>query len=137
MRGASTFEHAADVGVAGEGATLGEAFAAAAWSMFSLETDLSKVRPAREIRFQVREADVELLFVRFLNELLARADLEGLLLSEFTVTVEPGRLEAAARGEPFDATRHARGIEVKGATLTALRVAKTAGGYRAQTVVDV
>jgi SHS2 domain-containing protein len=133
-----TFDHAADIGVQGEGDTLEEAFAGAAQAMFSVMVELADVRPAVEVPIRCEASDPELLLVSFLNALLAEADLEGMVFSEFDVRIRDGQLSAKARGERFDPKRHVGGVEVKGATLTELKVARGADGrWVAQTVVDV
>ncbi|MHC4547353.1 MAG: archease [Planctomycetota bacterium] len=134
---AETFDHEADIGVAGEGATIGEAFAAGARAMFAITYDLAAVERQVEVRVRCTASDDELLFVRWLNTLLAEADLRGIVFGDFEVEVAHGRLSASAWGEPYDPARHGRGVEVKGATLTELKVARGLEGWRAQTVVDV
>jgi SHS2 domain-containing protein len=134
---ARTFDHGADIGVLGEGRTLEEAFAGAARAMFSVMVDLADVEPREAVEVSCEASEPELLLVRWLNALLAEADVRGLLFCEFQVRIREGRLEATARGEPFDAKRHSPGVEVKGATLTELKVAREGGRWRAQTVVDV
>lgn len=137
MPRSSTFDHEADIGVAGEGETLAEAFAAAARAMFSIMVDVESVAPRTEVAIACEASDDELLLVAWLNTLLAEADIRGLLFSEFEVEIDDGRLAGRARGEAFDAARHAAGVEVKGATLTELEVARRDGGWIARTVVDV
>lgn len=132
-----TFSHAADIGVGGEAATIGEAFACAARAMFGVMTDLSLVRPAEEVVIECDASDEEILLVKWLNALLAEADLRGMMFCDFQVELAGGRLRGIARGERYDAARHVPGTEVKGATLTELSVSRTADGWRAQTVVDV
>lgn len=134
---AETFDHQADIGVAGEGATLAAAFAAGAQAMFSIMCDVDRVAPREDVRITCAASDHELLFVRWLNTLLAEADVRGLVFGEFELEIEENRIAGVARGEPYDATRHGRGVEVKGATLTELEVARSPAGWRAQTVVDV
>ena len=134
---AETFDHEADIGVAGEAPTLEEAFAAGARAMFSVMVDLDGVEPREEVRIACAGSDNELLFVTWLNALLAEADLRGMVFSAFDVSIEEGRLEGLARGERFDAERHTPGVEIKGATLTELKVARGPEGWRAQTVIDV
>ena len=51
--------------------------------------------------------------------------------------IDGTRLEATAWGERVDPQRHHPAVEVKGATYTTLRVAREAGAWVAQTVVDV
>ena len=77
------FEHDADVGVSGRGATLEEAFESAATAMFALMTELAAVRRERTVRLEFEEADVELALVRWLNLLLATAREQGLVFAEF------------------------------------------------------
>jgi SHS2 domain-containing protein len=135
---AGTFDHAADIGVWGEGDTIEEAFAGAARAMFSVMVDLADVRPAEEVTVHCEASDPELLLVAFLNALLAEADLRGMVFSGFEVRCADGKLTGKARGERFDPTRHVGGVEVKGATLTELKVDRGADGrWVAQTVVDV
>jgi SHS2 domain-containing protein len=135
---AETFDHLADIGVAGEGATLATAFAAGARAMFSIMYDLEQVELRTAVRITCSASDDELLFVRWLNTLLAEADLRGLVFARFDLgEVAQHRLDGLARGERYDPDRHGRGVEVKGATLTELKVARGPAGWRAQTVVDV
>lgn len=134
---AETFDHQADIGVAGEGATLAAAFAAGAEAMFSIMYDVGRVKHRTDVRITCSASDDELLFVRWLNTLLAEADVRGLVFGAFELEIEKHRIDGVARGEPYDPDRHGRGVEVKGATLTELRVAHGPAGWRAQTVVDV
>jgi len=53
------------------------------------------------------------------------------------VRIDGTRLHAEARGEPVEAARHQPAVEAKGATYTALRVAREGDEWLAQTVVDV
>ena len=134
-----TFDHEADIGVRGYGRTLEEAFENAARAMFSVMVDLSRVRRVKKFHITVEAPDVEALLVEWLNQLLAIADLEGYLFSDFEVKIsgDGTRLEGYAWGEPIDRERHEVSVEVKGATYSMLEVGKEDGRYRAQCVVDV
>lgn len=135
---ARTFDHGADIGVLGEGRTIEEAFAGAAQAMFSVMVDLAGVRPREAVEISCTASDRELLLVQWLNTLLAEADMRGLVFCDFMVRLLDGGLAGTARGERFDPERHVPGVEVKGATLTELKVAQGEdGAWRAQTVVDV
>jgi protein archease len=137
------FEHGADVGVRGFGATPAEAFEGAALALFALlAEEPSRVRAAVEERFEVRAAGLEELLVAYLNELISLADTRRLVFGEFEVRIEGDgtagyRLSARARGEPFDPTRHEWTVQPKGATYTGLRVAQDGRWWVAQCVVDV
>ncbi len=135
---ARTFDHGADIGVLGEGRTIEEAFAGTARAMFSVMFDLDGVEPRVAVPIRCTATDRELLLVTWLNALLAEADVRAMAFRDFEVRLLDGGLEGTARGEPFDPRRHATGVEVKGATLTELKVARGEDGlWRAQTVVDV
>lgn len=132
-----TFEHGADIGIRGKGKSLEEAFANGAKALFSLMFELSSVRPERQIEISCSAPDLDMLFLTWLNRLIALADVDNLALSEFDVTINGLELKAKAKGEPIDPERHDPGVEVKGATFTMLTVRKENGNFIAQCVVDV
>lgn len=137
-RGWEHFEHMADVGVRGFGATKAAAFENAARALVAAIADLDSVRAAVEVRVDCRAPDDELLLFEWLNALIYQMATRKMLFSRFSVIIEDGRLSGSAWGEPVDVARHAPAAEAKGATLTALRVAPADdGGWLAQCVVDV
>jgi len=133
-----TFPHGADVGVRGYGASIAEAFANAALALTSVVTDPELVRPRRRMDIVCTAPDHEILLLDWLNQLIWRMSVDGLLFGRFDVEIEDDRLTAAAFGEPVDPIRHAPAVEVKGATFTELQVTREPDGcWRAQCVVDV
>jgi SHS2 domain-containing protein len=137
--GFEIFDHGADVGVLGWGASVEEAFIQGAKAMFSLMTeDLQSVKCRDQIQVQVAGYDMESMFVAWLNGLLTQSDLHGLLLTEFEVHLENNFLLTGwARGEPFDVDSEESGVEVKGATFCQTAVYEDNGKWVAQCVVDV
>jgi SHS2 domain-containing protein len=132
------FPHEADIGVRGWGATLEQAFEQAALALTAVITDLDTVAPREAIDLSCEGPDVELLLVDWLNTLVYEMATRNMLFSRFEVRLEGERLLAQAWGEPLDRARHHPAVEVKGATYTALKVARQAdGGWVAQCVVDV
>ena len=133
-----TFEHEADVGVRGTGATRSEAFAGAAMALTSVICDPSTVRPNEAVTIVCAAPDSELLLVDWLNALVFEMATRHMLFSRFEVAIADGRLEAHAWGEAIDAGRHQPAAEVKGVSFCELRVARQADGiWLAQCVVDV
>jgi len=130
------YEHDADVGVAGRGPTLEEAFESAASGMFSIMTDISAVRSERTVWLEFEEADTELALVRWLNLLLAKAHEYGMVFCAFRLERDGVVWRGSATGESWRRELE-RGVEVKGATLTTLRVGEKDGEWEAQCVVDV
>lgn len=131
------FEHGADVGVRGLGATKAEAFEQAALALTAAVAEPADVRPLERIALTCEAPDDELLLAEWLNALVYEMSTRRMLFSRFAVSLTGTRLEAEAWGEPVDAVRHRPAVEVKGATYTMLRVAPDNGGWLAQTVVDV
>lgn len=132
------FEHRADIGVRGIGSTLARAFEQAALALTAVVTDPAMVDPREAVPIACVAADDESLLVAWLNALVYEMAVRHMLFSRFEVALDGGRLRATAHGEAVDAARHQPVVEVKGATYTALRVARGADGrWTAQTVVDV
>jgi SHS2 domain-containing protein len=137
------FEHGADVGVRGFGSTPAEAFRGTAHALFALLAESpSSIRPVVEERFELEATGLEELLVAYLNELISLSDTKHLVFGDFEVEIlgggaAPFRLWARARGEPFDPGRHESTVQPKGATYTAVRVAREAERWVAQCVVDV
>ncbi len=72
----------------------------------------------------MRGADLELLFVDWLNTIIYEIAVRRMLFARFDVRIEGTGLAATLWGEPVDVARHAPACESKGATYTALRVAR-------------
>jgi SHS2 domain-containing protein len=131
------FPHAADVGVRGFGKTAAEAFEQAALALTAVVT-AAEIQPAASVKVQCAAPDVELLFVEWLNAIIYEMAVRKMLFSRFAVKIDGTRLEGTLWGETVDVPRHAPACEPKGATYTALKVAKDQNGFwSAACVVDV
>ena len=130
------FDHDADVGVFGRGATIEQAFENAARATFALMWEPRVVAMRDEVEVEFAEADVELALVTWLNALLGQAAARHLALADFTLARDGDRWRGRARGESWRDDLP-RGTGVKGATLTALSVRPVDGGFDARCVVDV
>ena len=130
------FEHDADMGIVGHGGSVEEAFETAAAAMFAIMTELAAVRRERTVQIEFEEADIELALVRWLNALLAAARENGMVFSEFRLERDGVVWRGSASGESWRDDLE-RGVEVKGATLTMLSVARTQAGWEARCIVDV
>jgi len=132
------YDHGADIGVRGTGATLEEAFEQAAMALAGVITDPSRVGRKEEVIIQCQAPDREMLLVDWLNALVYEMAVRRLILARFHVSIEGNQLTARAWGEEADVARHEPAVEVKGATYTDLFVGKTSDGdWVAQCVVDV
>ncbi len=132
------FPHGADIGVRGFGPTMEGAFEQAACAMTAAVTDPQGLAPRQLVEIECQVGDRELLLVEWLNALIYEMATRRLLFARFSVHIQGTQLHAQAWGEPVDVARHQPAAEVKGATLTALEVARRDdGGWIAQCVVDV
>jgi tRNA nucleotidyltransferase (CCA-adding enzyme) len=131
------FAHEADVGLVGAGPTKAEAFRQTALALSAVITNPRSVRPLVAVPIACRAPTDDLLLVEWLNALVYEMSVRAMLFGDFDVELSGGHLRATAWGEPVDPDRHEPAVEVKGATLTALRLEPVPGGWRAQVVVDV
>lgn len=133
------FDHGADIGIRGIGASKASAFEQAALALTAVICDPAEVRASTEVALQCSAASDELLLLAWLNALVSEMALRTMLFSGFAVELGQGWLRARASGEALAPARHQPAVEVKGATLSELVVQQLPGdqGWLAQTVVDV
>jgi SHS2 domain-containing protein len=130
------FDHDADIGVVGRGATVEAAFVAAATAMFDLECRVEGVAPLHRVEVAFNEGDAEFALVAWLNGLLASAHAQRLALGRFALAHTGAHWQGSGWGERWHPDLQ-RGIDVKGATLTMLAVRAVGGRWEARCVVDV
>ena len=132
------FDHGADIGIRGYGATLAEAFQQAAFAMTAAITDPKEIQETEAIEIESEGDSLEDLFFSWLQHLVLAMATRDMLFRRFFVRIDGNRLKATAWGEHFDRTRHEVGVEVKGPTYTCLRVGREPDGrWLAQCVIDV
>jgi SHS2 domain-containing protein len=134
----SHFPHEADVGVRGVGPTPEVAFEQAALAMTAAIVDPTSVRPEQRVAIACNAPDIELLLAEWLNALVYEMATRRMLFGRFEVRIRGTKLTAQAWGEPVEINRHQPSAEVKGATLSELKVrAQPNGSWLAQCIVDV
>ncbi len=134
-------EHEADLGILAHADTLEEAFEEGAKAMFNVIVDIARVKPMRKMALSASAKSVDLLFVEFLNKLLAMVDTEEMVFSRFQVRIEKGKdgyaLSAEAWGEPLNPEKHRVKTEVKAATYYGLKCWTDSGKHHIQCVLDI
>jgi SHS2 domain-containing protein len=130
-----------DVSFVAYGDTLEALFCAAAEALLSATlANPADVAPREGERVRLREPDLELLLLSFLNELVFFRDARGLLLHAGPLRIEhdgAGQLEGELRGERIDHARHRLEADVKAVTAHRLSVAREGAGWRASVTLDV
>ncbi len=123
MRRYRLIEHTADTGLVAYGKSLAEAYANAAYGMFSIIADLRRVSEVESRTIEVNERDKESLLFAWLNHLIYLFDVERLLFKRCDVTLFDGKsLVATCYGEKCDPSRHHIRIGIKSATYHMLTV---------------
>lgn len=118
-------EHTADTGLIAYGYDLAEAFANAAYGLFSIMAELDGVREVESRTVMVSAEDVEGLLFNWLNELIYVFEVENRLLKRFDITEFDGRqLKAVCWGDKYNPSRHQLKLGVKSATYHMLKVDK-------------
>jgi tRNA nucleotidyltransferase (CCA-adding enzyme) len=132
------FPHAADIGVRGIGPSKPAAFQQAALALSAVVADPADVAAREAVDIVCDAPDDELLLVDWLNALVYYMATRRMLFSRFEVQLDGHHLRGRAWGEQVDVPRHQPAVEIKGATLTCLRVGQEPDGtWIAQCVVDV
>lgn len=130
-------DHTADIGIAAYGANLREAFANAAYALFSLMVDLGNVADVLCCKAEVTAENREDLLVAWLNELIYLFEVENVLFQRFEIDeISETRLRASCYGEKIDPERHRIKMAVKAATYHMLKVEK-GDGCRVQVLFDI
>lgn len=109
-------DHTADIRIQAFGRNECEIFENAAYALFDIITDVSIVEPRGEVKISTESSSIETLLVDFLNELIFAHSTMRYLFSEFHVEIKGLRLDATARGEEMDISRHVLKDEVKAVT---------------------
>ena len=114
--------HTADVGIAAYGKSLDTLFENAAAGMFSLITDLRRVKKVGEYRVSLKADTLQDLMVAWLSELLFLHETQRLLFKRFEVKVKKNSLTAKIDGEVMDRGRHRLHMVVKAVTYHMIEV---------------
>ena len=123
------------VTVIGYGATMMQAFEAAAAAMFDLTTDLELVHPHRTVPVSFVASEAEAALVRWLNVLLEAARHHGLAFSEFHLLREGNSWRGSATGD-VHRERPGHDLEVMRVHSDMLTVHQTPEGWEARCAVE-
>jgi SHS2 domain-containing protein len=116
-------EHTADIGLEAYGQNLADAYGNAAYGLFSIITDLRKVRKTESRVVEIQEKTPEDLLFEWLNYLIYLFDAEQMIFKECHIQDFDGRrIKAICYGEKADLTRHQMKTGVKAATYHLLKV---------------
>ena len=135
-------EHTADAYVAAYGKDLAKAFENAAVAMFDVMTEVEKINPLTEDHVEARGHDEQELLYSWLEALLVRSEINGMLYSRFEVSElnhdsNGFRIKAKIWGEKFDAERHLQKVGIKAVTYHRMEIIKTPGKVTLKFILDI
>lgn len=132
------FQHGADTGIRGIGASKAQAFEQAALALSGVITAPQTIQALNTVEIHCDSDDDEVLLLDWINALIFEMSTRNMLFARYRVTLDGTALSGTAWGEIVDVRRHAPAVEPKGATFTELRVGQDDdGNWIAQCVVDV
>jgi SHS2 domain-containing protein len=141
-RGFEFLEHTADAYIAAYGKDLPEAFENAALATFDVMTEVEKVSPKVEDMVEVTGEDEFALLYNWLEALLVKFDVSGMLYSKFEIShlgQIQGRfgLDARIWGEEFDPSKHLQKVGVKAVTYHRMEIIKDPGKVTLRFILDI
>ncbi len=135
-------EHTADAYVAAYGKDLAEAFESAATAMFDVMTEVEKVKGEVEDCVEVKAEDEYALLYSWLEDLLAKSDINRILYSKFKVlsidkTSDGFKLKAKIWGEKFNPEKHPQKVGVKAITYHRMEILKEPNKITLKFILDI
>ena len=135
-------EHTADILIAAHGQTLEEAFENAALAMFEVMTDTTKINPTQEDAVEVEAEDEYALLYSWLEALLVKFEVNGMLCSKFKITSlqdnpEGFKLKANVWGEKYNAEKHPQKVAVKAVTYHRMEIIKELDKVTLEFILDI
>ncbi|MDD5224527.1 MAG: archease [bacterium] len=133
-----TFSHTADLGLEIFGQDESEIFANAGIALYSVLTEIKKIRGRKSWDIEAEGHDWEDLLVNFLSEILYRFDTEQILLRQIVILkLNPRQVAARGRGEIFDPSRHPIKTGIKAVTHHQASIKTTSAGFAARVILDI
>jgi len=135
-------EHTADILIAAHGQTLVEAFENAALAMFEVMTDTTKIDPIQEDAVEVEAEDEYALLYSWLEALLVKFEVNGLLFSRFKITSledkpDGFKLKANIWGEKYNKEKHPQKVAVKAVTYHRMEIIKEIDKVTLEFILDI
>jgi SHS2 domain-containing protein len=141
-KGFERLEHTADAYIAAYGKDLVQAFENAARAMFNVMTEVEKVNPKVEDRVEAAGEDEYALLYNWLEALLVKSEVNGMLYSKFKISrmdraAEGFKLAARIWGEKFDPKKHLQKVGVKAVTYHRMEIIKENGRVTLKFILDI
>ena len=135
-------EHTADVLISAHGASLEQAFENAALAMFEVMTDTKKINTIEKDTVEVEAEDEYALLYSWLEALLVKFEVNGMLCSKFEIlgledNSEGFKLKANVWGERFNPEKHPQRVAVKAVTYHRMEIIKEHDKVTVEFILDI
>jgi len=135
-------EHTADVYIRAHGRTMEETYENAALAMFETMTDTDKISQTQQQTLEVEAEDQYGLLYNWLEALLVKFEVEGMLYSKFQIsdwkeTNETFKFKAAVWGEKFDPQKHPQKVAVKAVTYHRMMIIREKDRVVLEFILDI
>ena len=131
-------DHTADIQIKVFGESIKELFNNAAYALFDIISDASKIDSHLVETVEVSGVDKEELLVNWLSELNYLFITESKMFSKFEIErFNDLELTATASGEKFNSHKHPLKAEIKAVTFHDLQIEKKGGHWETKIVFDI
>lgn len=131
-------EHTGDLAVEVWGQSREELIRNCSLALTDTLVEVDKVEPKREVEWSIDGDSPEQLLVQQLQEVLFRFDSEGMVFSDFRISLRGlNSIKCLALGEPLERERHEFKTEIKAVTYHRLTVGEEEGKWVARVIFDV
>ena len=137
MKRFDIIDHTADIGIVAYGANIKQAFANAAWALFSVITELDDVAEVLHRDIELTAPDQESLLVEWLNELIYLFDTENIIFKRFDINqLSQTHIKARCYGSKVNSSKYKIKTGIKAATYHMLKIEK-GNGSKVQVLFDI
>ncbi len=134
-------EHTTDAEIEAYGANIERAFENAGTALEDTMVDINRIENKIEEEITVRAKDKKALLYSWLEALIIKQDVEGMLYSKFQckISEENGvyKLVAKVEGEGFDKTKHEQKTAIKAPTYHEMKINELSEGVILKFVLDL
>jgi SHS2 domain-containing protein len=121
--------------------SLEELLIGAAEASAAVMIDLDDLKADQRAPIELRADDDEDLLYKWLSELIYLKDINGVIYTQFSVTITQATtgytLRGEARGQMVDSRTHKLGVDVKAVTYHMFKVWRREDAYCARVVLDI
>ena len=129
-------DHTADIAVEVESGTLERLFEEAGLATMEVNADLKAVEPRMCVQIALENKDPERLLFDFLEELIFLKDSKRMILSEFSIKIDGGKLRCKACGEKIG-QKTRMGVDVKAVTYHKFSLKNEGKRWKAFFILDI